>query len=69
MTPQQFQNARNINPQTGKPYTLIDANRMRRSALDTLARHHHEAILCQEMLAHADYLHTKLMADNNKVQP
>lgn len=56
--------ARDVNPHTGKPYTLIDANRMRRSALDTQARCYHDSILTAEMLAHATYLHKKLMAGN-----
>lgn len=40
--------ARDVNPHTGKPYTLIDANRMRRSALDTQARCYHDNILAAE---------------------
>lgn len=56
--------ARDVNPHTGKPYTLIDANRMRRSALDTQARCYHDNILAADMLAHATYLHKKLMTEN-----
>lgn len=58
--------ARDVNPHTGKPYTLIDANRMRRSALDTQARCYHDAILASDMLAHATYLQKKLMAIDKK---
>ena len=58
--------ARGVNPRTGLPYTLIDANRMRRSALDVQARCYHDGILAADMLAHAEYLHKKLMAGNKK---
>ena len=59
--------ARDVNPRTGQPYTLIDANRIRRSALDVQARCYHDGILSADMLAHAAYLHKKLMAGNKKV--
>lgn len=58
--------ARGVNPRTGQPYTLIDANRMRRIALDMQARCYHDGILAADMLAHAEYLHKKLMAGNKK---
>ena len=58
--------ARDVNPRTGQPYTLIDANRMRRSALDVQARCYHDGILAADMLANAAYLQKKLMARNKK---
>ena len=58
--------ARDVNPRTGQQYTLIDANRLRRSALDVQARCYHDGILAADMLAHAEYLHKKLMAGNKK---
>lgn len=58
--------ARDVNPRTGLPYTLIDANRMRRSALDVQARCYHDGILASDMLAHATYLQKKLMAIDKK---
>lgn len=58
--------ARGVNPRTGQPYTLIDANRMRRIALDVQARCYHDGILAADMLAHATYLQKKLMARDKK---
>lgn len=58
--------ARDVNPRTGQQYTLIDANRLRRSALDVQARCYHDGILASNMLAHAEYLQKKLMARNKK---
>ena len=45
-----------VNPRTQEKFTLIDANRLRRTAIDMQARHHHEGILAEQMLAQSAFI-------------
>lgn len=54
-------------PRESASLTLIDANNIRRSALDSLARAYHDRIWAQCMLAEAIRITRKVRASGNKL--